>query len=65
MILNEITQDNNKVLADKINKNVKFHKLDRSMEESVSTFQSVVESEQQNGGPQQKRNKLKPGIGYS
>ena len=55
VILNEITQDNNKVLSDKINKNVKFHRLDRNMEESVSTFQSVVEEEQQNGEPQQKR----------
>ena len=54
LILNDITHDNNKVLRDKSNKTVKFHRLERSMEESVSTFQSVVEAEKQNGGPQQK-----------
>ena len=55
MILNSITQEKNKVLGDKINKNVKFHRLERSMEEAVSTFQSVVEAEQGNGGPQEKQ----------
>ena len=54
VILNDITQDNNKVLGDDINKTVKFHMLERSMEESVSTFQSMVEVEQQNCVPQQK-----------
>ena len=41
------------------------------MEESMSTFQSVVEAEQQNGGPQQKKTgikrktpqQVKPGTG--
>ena len=55
VILNDITQDNNKVLEDYSNKTVKFHRLERSMEEAVSTFQSVVEAEQLNGGTQQKR----------
>ena len=45
VILNYITQDNNTVLGYESNKTVKFHGLDRSMEEAVSTFQSVVESE--------------------
>ena len=38
VILNDITQDNNKVLGDESKKTSKFHSLDRSMEESVSTF---------------------------
>ena len=54
VILNDITQDNNKVLRDESNKTVNFHRLERSMEEAVTTFQSVVESEQRNGGPQKK-----------
>ena len=54
MILNGSTQDNNKVLRYESNENVKFHRLERSMEEAVSTFESVVEAEQQNGGPQKK-----------
>ena len=52
VILNDITQDKNKVLRDKRNKTVKFHRLDRIMEEDVSTFQSVVEAKQRNSGPQ-------------
>ena len=55
VIPNDVTQENNKVLGDEIKETVKFHRLDRSMEESVSTFQSVVEADQQNVGPQQKR----------
>ena len=39
----------------KRNGTVKFHILDRSMNESVTTFQSVVEAEQQNFGPQEKQ----------
>ena len=31
VILNEITQDNNKVLVDKSNETVKFHKMERIM----------------------------------
>ena len=54
VILNDITQDKNKVIVDDSNKTVKSHRLERSMEEDVSTFQSVVEVEQQNCGPQQK-----------
>ena len=42
-------------MGEKSNKNVKFHTLERSTEESVSTFQSVVKAEQLNGGPQEKR----------
>ena len=42
VILNDITQDNNNVLLYKINKTVKFHRLDISMEEAVSTSQGVV-----------------------
>ena len=55
VILNETTQDKNKVLKDKRNETVKFHRLDRGMEEAVTTFQSVVEADQRNGGPQKKR----------
>ena len=55
VILNDITQDNNKVLGDKSSKNVKFHRMEGRTEELVSTFQSVVELEQQNGGPQKKQ----------
>ena len=54
MILNDINQDNNKVLGDKSNETFKFHRLERIMEEAVSKFQSVIEAEQRNGGPQQK-----------
>ena len=50
--LNDITQDTNKVLEDYSNKTVKFRRLDRIMEEAVSTFHSGVASEQPNGGPQ-------------
>ena len=55
VILNDIIQDNNKVLGYDSNKTVKFHILERSMEEAVSTSQSMVEVEQRNGGPQQKK----------
>ena len=55
VIVNEINQDKNKVLGDEINETVKLHRLERSMEESMPRFKSVVEAEQQNGGPQQKR----------
>ena len=51
VILNDTTQDNNKVLGDEIQKTIKFHSLER---EAVSTFQSVIEAEQQNFGPQKK-----------
>ena len=44
-ILNEITQDNNKVPEDNINETIKFHRLERIMEKAVSTVQSVVEAE--------------------
>ena len=52
VILNAITKDNNKILVDNINKNVKFNRLERSMEEVVSKFKSVVEAEKRNVGPQ-------------
>ena len=55
VILNDITQKKNKVLRDEINKTVKLNMLERSMEEAVSTFQSVVEAEQRNVGPQKKQ----------
>ena len=55
VILDDITQDKNKVLGYGSKKNFKLCRLERSMKESVSTFQSVVEAEQQNGGPQQKQ----------
>ena len=55
MILHDITQDNNKVPEEKINKNSKLHRLERGMEEAVHTFQSMVKTEQRIGGPQQKR----------
>ena len=54
VIVNVITKDNNKLLGDKSNKTAKFHSVERIMEETVSTFQNVVEAEQQNGGPQKK-----------
>ena len=46
VILNEITQDNNKVPEEESNKTVKFHRLGRITEEAMSTFKSVVEAEQ-------------------
>ena len=52
VILNDISQDNNNVLEENINEAVKFHRMERIMEEAVSIFQIVVEAEQQNGGPQ-------------
>ena len=55
VIVNEINQDKNKVLGDEINETVKLHRLERSMEESMPRFKSVVEAEQKNGGTQQKR----------
>ena len=55
VIINDITQDNNKDLGYKSNETVKLHRLDRSMEEALSTFQSVVEAKQRNDGTQQKR----------
>ena len=55
VIINDITQDNNKVLGDKSNKTVNFHRLERSMEEAVSKFKIVVEAEQWKVGPQQKQ----------
>ena len=41
--INDNNQDNNKVLYYKINKTFHFHRLERSMEEAVYTFHSVVE----------------------
>ena len=55
VVLNDITQDKNKVLCDESSKNVNLHRPERSIEEAVSTFKSVVELEEWNGGPQQKR----------
>ena len=55
VILSDITQDDNKVLGDDINETVKFHRLERIMEETLSIFKSVVEADQLNGGPQQKQ----------
>ena len=54
VILNNITQYRSKVTEDDRNKTVNFHRLEESMEESVSKFQSVFKSEQLNGGPQKK-----------
>ena len=42
VILNDITHDINMVLLDDNNKHVKFHSMERSTEEAVSTLQSVV-----------------------
>ena len=42
VILNDITQDKNKVLGDENNETVKFHRLVKSMKKSVSIFQSVL-----------------------
>ena len=49
VILNNITQDKNKVLGYESNKTVEFHMLERIMEEAVPIFKSVVEAEQKNG----------------
>ena len=54
VILNDITQYKNKAVGEENNETVKFHRLKRSTEEAVSTFQIVVEAEKRNGGPQQK-----------
>ena len=42
-------------MGEERNKTVKLYRLERSMEESLSTFQSVVEAEKWNGGPQEKQ----------
>ena len=55
VILNGITQDNNRVLEEEINETVMFHRMERSIEESVSNFQSMIEAEKHNVGLQQKR----------
>ena len=55
VILNYITKYNNKVLVDESNKTVKFLRIEMSMEEAVSKFQSLVVADQQNGGPHKKR----------
>ena len=49
VILNDITQDKNKVLGYNSNKTVRFYRLDRSIDEAVPIFQRVVEAEQRNG----------------
>ena len=54
VMLNDITQNNNKVLKSERNKTVKLHKPERNMEESVSTLQSVVETEQRSVEPHKK-----------
>ena len=54
-ILNEITQDNNKVPEDNSKESFEFHRMERSIYESVSTFKSVVEAEKRNGGPQKEQ----------
>ena len=46
VIINDITQENNKVLGDEIKKTINFHRMERNMEEAVSKFQSAVEAEQ-------------------
>ena len=52
VILSDIAPEKIKVMEDKSNRAVKFHRLESSMEEAVSTFHSLVEAEQRNGGPQ-------------
>ena len=39
-------------MKDYSNENVKFHHLEKSIEESVSIFKIVGEADKQNGGPQ-------------
>ena len=56
MILYETTKDKNKVPEDDSNGTLNFHRLESSIDEGVSTFQSVVEADQGNGGPQKNRN---------
>ena len=65
VILNEITQDNNKVLKDESSKTVKLHGLEIFMEKAVSMFQSLVKVEQWNGGPYQKLPLAENGNTYS
>ena len=48
-------QKNNKVMEYNSNKTVNLYKMERSMEEAVFIFQSVIEVDQRNGGPNQKR----------
>ena len=55
VIINDITQDNNKVLEYESNGTVKFHTLEKSMEEAVSTLNILIVADQQNGGPNKKR----------
>ena len=49
VILNDITQDKNKILEDERKCFFRFHRLETSMEESMTTFQSVFVAEQLNG----------------
>ena len=50
------------VMEDASNKTINFHNLDRSTEEVMSTFQSLVEAEQRNGGPIKKRSLAENGV---
>ena len=54
VILNGTTQDTNRFLEDESNKTVMFHRLERIIEEFMSTFQSVLEVEKHNVGTQHK-----------
>ena len=43
-LLNDIDRDIKKILGDKINKTVKFHRLERSMDEAMSKFHILYSS---------------------
>ena len=54
VILNAINKNISKVLEDYGNETVKFHRLEKSMEEFVSTFHRVIMTYQRDGEPQKK-----------
>ena len=55
LLLNYITQDNNKVMEDDSNKIIKFHRLEIIIKEAMSTFHSVARVVKRNGRSQIKR----------
>ena len=55
VILNDTTQDNNKVLEDERNETFKFHRLEKITKKAVSTLYDVVNADQRNVGTNKNR----------
>ena len=53
VILAGFSQDCNRVLKDKNNKTIKFHRLYKSMDEDMDTFKNVVKLDKSYGKSQQ------------